>query len=77
VEFNVEKIEDVDWNQDAFANLVLPSSRKDLLRSLVEAHHKELGFDDFIKGKGHGLVINLFGPTGVGEYHFRSLRFNV
>jgi hypothetical protein len=68
VEFNVEKIEDVDWNQDAFANLVLPSSRKDLLQSLVEAHHKELGFDDFIKGKGHGLVINLFGPPGVGEF---------
>ena len=23
----------------------------------------ELGFDDFIKGKGHGLVVNLFGPV--------------
>jgi len=66
VEFDVEKIQDVEWNNDAFANLVLPSSRKDLLRCLVEAHHRELGFDDFIKGKGHGLVINLFGPPGVG-----------
>ncbi|KAG7443460.1 P-loop containing nucleoside triphosphate hydrolase protein [Guyanagaster necrorhizus] len=67
LEFDVEKISDVEWNKDAFANLVLPTDRKDLLQSLVEAHHRELGFDDFIKGKGHGLVINLFGPPGVGK----------
>ncbi|KAF9527921.1 P-loop containing nucleoside triphosphate hydrolase protein [Crepidotus variabilis] len=67
LEFNVEKIEPVVWNTEAFANLVLPQDRKDLLQSLVEAHHKELGFDDFIKGKGHGLVVNLFGPPGVGK----------
>jgi SpoVK/Ycf46/Vps4 family AAA+-type ATPase len=67
LEFNVEKIDDVDWNTDAFANLVLPGDRKHLLQSLVEAHHKEVGFDDFIKGKGHGLVVNLFGPPGVGK----------
>ena len=67
MEFNVEKVEPVVWNGDAFANLVLPDNRKELLQSLVEAHHKELGFDDFIKGKGHGLVVNLFGPPGVGK----------
>jgi hypothetical protein len=67
VEFNVERVKDVDWNDEAFTNLVIPSGRKALLQSLVEAHHKELGFDDFIKGKGQGLVINLFGPPGVGE----------
>ncbi|KAG6865036.1 hypothetical protein C0991_005528 [Blastosporella zonata] len=67
LEFDVEEVQPVEWNEDAFVNLVLPSARKDLLRSLVEAHHRELGFDDFIKGKGHGLVINLFGPPGVGK----------
>ncbi|KIK53847.1 hypothetical protein GYMLUDRAFT_178329 [Collybiopsis luxurians FD-317 M1] len=67
LEFDVERISDVQWNQDAFANLVLPEDRKQLLRSLVEAHHRKLGFDDFIKGKGQGLVINLFGPPGVGK----------
>lgn len=68
VEFDAEKVEDVEWNEDAFDNLVLPADRKHLLQSLVEAHHQELGFDDFIKGKGHGLVINLFGPPGVGTF---------
>lgn len=63
----MQKVNPVAWAVDAFANLVLPEGRKILLQSLVEAHHKELGFDDFIKGKGHGLVINLFGPPGVGE----------
>jgi len=67
MEFNVTKIKPVEWNESAFANLVLPNDRKILLRSLVEAHHRELGFDDFIKGKGHGLVINLFGNPGVGK----------
>ncbi|KAF7341706.1 AAA domain-containing protein [Mycena sanguinolenta] len=42
---------------------VLPT----LLRSLVEAHHEEAGFDDFVKGKGAGLVVDLFGPPGVGK----------
>ena len=58
---------EIVWNEEAFANLVLPDGRKTLLRSLVEAHNAELGFDDFVKGKGHGLVINLFGPPGVGK----------
>ncbi|KAG7090338.1 hypothetical protein E1B28_009458 [Marasmius oreades] len=67
LEFDVEKITSVQWNQEAFANLVLPDGRKQMLQALVEAHHQELGFDDFIRGKGHGLVINLFGPPGVGK----------
>ena len=62
--FSVEKIQPVTWNTDAFSNLVLPNERKELLQSLVEAHHMELGFDDFIKGKGHG---NLFDLPGVGK----------
>ena len=67
VEFSVDKIQDIEWNEDAFNNLVLPHDHKYLLKSLIQAHNNEIGFDDFIKGKGHGLVVNLFGPPGVGE----------
>lgn len=67
VELDVAKVSEIEWNEDAFANLVLPQDRKTLLQSLVEAHNAELGFDDFIKGKGRGLVVNLFGPPGVGK----------
>ena len=46
---------------------MLPDGRKQLLQSLVEAHNQDLGFDDFVQGKGQGLVINLFGPPGCGK----------
>lgn len=67
VELNIELVQPVEWNDEAFENLVLPPGRKDLLQSLIEAHNSELGFGDFIPGKGHGLVINLYGPPGVGK----------
>ncbi|KAI0649716.1 hypothetical protein C8Q79DRAFT_1006062 [Trametes meyenii] len=37
------------------------------ISSLVEAHHAGAIFDDFVRGKGQGLVINLFGPPSVGK----------
>jgi hypothetical protein len=67
VELNVELVTPIEWDEDAFSNLVLPSDRKTLLQSLVEAHNAELGFDDFIKGKGRGLVVNLC--VDLSKYH--------
>ena len=67
VEFNIENISSIVWNDEAFAGLVLAADRKNLLRSLVDAHSADLGFDDFVQGKGQGLIINLFGPPGVGK----------
>ncbi|KAF5324114.1 hypothetical protein D9619_011112 [Psilocybe cf. subviscida] len=66
-EFSVEQISPIVWEEDAFANLVLPRDRKELLKSLVEAHHAQVGVTDFIRGKGEGLVVNLYGPPGVGK----------
>ncbi|KAI1792767.1 P-loop containing nucleoside triphosphate hydrolase protein [Ganoderma leucocontextum] len=67
LEFNIQHVQPIVWNDEAFENLVLPDDRKDLLKSLVESHNSDSGFDDFVEGKGHGLVINLFGPPGVGK----------
>ena len=67
MEFNVANIKPIVWNDEAFQGLVLAADRKNLLRSLVDAHNADLGFDDFIQGKGQGLIINLFGPPGVGK----------
>ncbi|KAI1792718.1 P-loop containing nucleoside triphosphate hydrolase protein [Ganoderma leucocontextum] len=67
LEFNVENIQPIRWNDEAFECLVLAADRKNLLRSLVDAHNVDLGFDDFVQGKGQGLIINLFGPPGVGK----------
>jgi hypothetical protein len=69
VVFNVNLIAEILWQEDAFDNLVLPDSQKSLIKALVESHSgpEEDGFDDFIMGKGRGLIINLFGPPGVGK----------
>ncbi|KZT64962.1 hypothetical protein DAEQUDRAFT_769208 [Daedalea quercina L-15889] len=67
LECNVNKIEPIEWSPAPFTNLALPGNRKDLLRHLVEAHDSGLNFDDFVEGKGQGLVVNLFGPSGVGK----------
>lgn len=72
VEYNVNHVSDIEWNDEAFAGLVLPAERKTFLRSLIEVHGRlnssgPGGFDDFVRGKGQGLVINLYGPPGVGK----------
>ncbi len=72
VEYNVDHITPIEWNDEAFGRLVLTQERKTLLRSLIESHGRlsssgEGAFDDFVHGKGQGLVINLFGPPGVGK----------
>ena len=71
VEFNVNNVSPIEWNEEAFTGLVLQGERKMLLRSLVEAHgmvnERGAAFDDFVRGKGQGLIVNLFGPPGVGK----------
>ncbi|KAI0649708.1 hypothetical protein C8Q79DRAFT_1006054 [Trametes meyenii] len=49
LEFNVENVSPIEWNDDAFAGLIVPSGRKDFLRSLVEAHDAGSSFDDFMR----------------------------
>ncbi|KAL5428553.1 hypothetical protein PMIN06_001075 [Paraphaeosphaeria minitans] len=67
--YEVSKFHSIPWDTQAFSNLVLDSSEKDLLLAPVE--RKELGttnrFDDFISGKGQGLIMLLSGPPGVGK----------
>ena len=74
MEFNVARVEEIQWNETSFKDLVLPAARKDLLLSLLQTHSQSNSehdspahFDDIVSGKGQGLVINLYGPPGVGK----------
>lgn len=72
VELAVAHISDIKWDTGAFDSLVLPEAQKRIVRALVESHtkqsdKKDSGFDDFIKGKGKGLVAVLHGRPGVGK----------
>ncbi|KAJ7648738.1 P-loop containing nucleoside triphosphate hydrolase protein [Mycena polygramma] len=66
--FNIEHISPIQWNDEAFVQLAIDPTRKNLLQALVASHAIEkTSFDDFVTGKGRGLVMNLFGPPGVGK----------
>ncbi|KAF3936827.1 hypothetical protein ABW19_dt0204426 [Dactylella cylindrospora] len=68
VQFFVEELRPVRWNIQSFDQLVLPSSQKALVRALVESHqNSNSNFDDFIAGKGRGLICCLHGSPGCGK----------
>ncbi|KAJ7931911.1 P-loop containing nucleoside triphosphate hydrolase protein [Mycena leptocephala] len=69
-EFNVECVCDIQWSEEGFDNLAIDPARKILIQGLVKSHASRRGkrpVDDFVAGKGSGLIINLFGPPGVGK----------
>jgi len=69
LEFSVDQLSPIQWNNDCFDHLVLPETQKHLVQALVSEHAQssENQFDDVIKGKGKGLIFVLHGPPGVGK----------
>jgi SpoVK/Ycf46/Vps4 family AAA+-type ATPase len=68
VHLNIESLRPVQWTEDLFSNLVLPSEEKDLLLALAKSHSSSTThFDDFVIGKGKGMIVLLDGPPGVGK----------
>lgn len=66
--FYIDNIQDIVWNTDAFDSLVAPQEQKDLILAFAEAQNKtQTSFDDFIQGKGKGIIMLLTGPPGVGK----------
>jgi len=74
--FRVGHVHPVDYNDQAFGNLVFPEHKKKLIRLLVEQRDIENGsFDDLIKGKGRSVIFLLHGPPGVGKTYTAGNRF--
>jgi hypothetical protein len=66
--FLVERVEEIQWSENAFESLVLEEDSKNMVQALVTTHNATgLGFDDVIKGKGRGLIFLLYGPPGSGK----------
>lgn len=66
--FNIDLIEPVVFNTEAFDSLLIPARQKSLVHSLVKTHVSGNDeFDDMIAGKGKGLVFVLHGCPGVGK----------
>ena len=64
VEFNIEKISDIQFRTDAYSKLVLDSELKDIMFSLVEYQGEG---KDIIDNKGGGCIFLLHGAPGVGK----------
>ncbi|KAI9764111.1 MAG: hypothetical protein M1840_008671 [Geoglossum simile] len=77
VELEVSKVKSIKNKniKNAFESLELKADQKKLIESLVRSHTSGKGrqpegkpfMEDFMKGKGNGLVILLHGPPGVGK----------
>ncbi|CAI6336148.1 unnamed protein product [Periconia digitata] len=71
--FEVDNIRPVSWSASAFDNLVLDAEEKELLLALIDVKEDSdttsdiVQFDDFIDGKGQGIILLLSGPPGVGK----------
>ena len=64
----VDQITDINFNENAFASLVLDDGHKKLIKACVETQRKYKNtFDDIISGKGRGMIMLLAGRPGVGK----------
>ncbi|KAI8297576.1 ATP-dependent zinc metalloprotease FtsH [Colletotrichum sp. SAR11_240] len=66
--FFIDSVTEVEWNESAFNQLVLPHDYEMIVRAFVEAQMSPVsGFDDLIRGKGQGIIMLLSGEPGVGK----------
>ncbi|KAK3323006.1 P-loop containing nucleoside triphosphate hydrolase protein [Apodospora peruviana] len=73
--FLITDLQEIEWNDKAFDNLVLPDGEKELAWDFVESkalsdHPNNVvvtNNSDFIPDKGRGIIILMFGPPGVGK----------
>ena len=64
----MDRMKDIVWSDEAFPSLVLNPRQKTLIYSLIKQHtRRSEKFDDFIKGKGKGLIGLLTGRPGCGK----------
>ena len=68
LQFSINYVSEIKWNESAFESLVLPSDHKELILALTESQvQNKDSFDDVIQGKGKGMIMLLSGPAGVGK----------
>ncbi|OBT39802.1 hypothetical protein VE00_09661 [Pseudogymnoascus sp. WSF 3629] len=70
LEFAVADILEISWNGSLFNQVAIPSRSKKLIEALTtfqSGGQAKYTFDDFVEGKGRGLIMLLYGPPGVGK----------
>ena len=68
MEFFVDSIKEVNFNEHAFDSLVLEQDQKELILAFAQSQVKfKNAFDDIIAGKGKGIIMLLSGGPGIGK----------
>ncbi|KAL3774378.1 hypothetical protein ACHAW5_009075 [Stephanodiscus triporus] len=62
----VDGLKFITFDPNLFERLVLPDTRKRMIKALVK-HTSASGFHDLVEGKGEGTVFLLYGPPGTGK----------
>ncbi|KAI0449572.1 hypothetical protein F5B21DRAFT_493954 [Xylaria acuta] len=63
----IANVNDVDWDEKAFDNLVIDPDSKDVIQALVTNKIQNSMSTDLVRGKGSGLILLLHGPPGTGK----------
>lgn len=68
MEFFIDDVAEVKFNDEAFESLVLPQDQKELILAFAQSQVKyKDAFDDIISGKGKGIIMLLSGGPGIGK----------
>jgi hypothetical protein len=68
MEFFVDDVKEVTFNEHAFDSLVLEKDQKELILAFAQSQVKfKNAFDDIIAGKGKGIIMLLSGGPGIGK----------
>lgn len=74
LQFFVDSVTEIQWNNRAFENLVLPEDQKELILSFAESQIMyKAKFDDFVSGKGKGIIMLLSGVSTLLLPYFKFI----
>ncbi|KAF4895382.1 hypothetical protein CGCF415_v011882 [Colletotrichum fructicola] len=63
----VEHISAIEWNKNAFEQLVLDYNHRELIEAVIRGHMSSNMSPDIVEGKGKGVIILLHGGPGTGK----------
>lgn len=67
-DFFIDDIDEVEFDERAFEQLVLPEGHKEMILAFATSQVKHKSqFDDDISGKGKGMIMLLSGGPGIGK----------
>ncbi|OJJ67811.1 hypothetical protein ASPBRDRAFT_660136 [Aspergillus brasiliensis CBS 101740] len=66
-DLHIDYIYDINWNKQAFQDLVVDEEIKELVQALVTRQIASQKPTDSISGKGNGLILLLHGAPGTGR----------